>query len=282
MRLPEPYRGELPIVQRNVAAVAECLDWVAVIETARPRVAAVRDNPPPFWAMESLLKEYPISKPEGLALMRLAEALLRVPDSATAIALTADQLGRANFDGTGDGMMARLSNSVIALSKKTLPEAAQPSGVFAKLGAKTVVAATVRAVQLLAKQFVLGQSIEEAIAEAKSQRKESNYLRFSFDMLGEGARTMEDANRYFASYEHAIDRLAQAQHTSSDRRPVTGSTSPLSLGERGAVRGVAHDPSLDGVPPPSPLTPCMLNLVRFEAFKRRMEMFSELNLYDFH
>ena len=210
MRLPFPYREELAIVRRNVDQAAAVLDWPQVIEAARPWVTAVRDNPPPFWAMESLLKEYPISKPEGLALMRLAEALLRVPDSATAIALTADQLGRANFDGTGDGMLSRLSNSVIALSKKTLPEAAQPSGVFAKLGAKTVVAATVRAVQLLAKQFVLGQTIEAALTEAQSQRKAAHYLRFSFDMLGEGARTMADADRYFASYEHAIGHLARA------------------------------------------------------------------------
>ncbi len=219
MRLPFPYREELAIVRRNVAAASGVLDWPQVIEAARPWVTAVRDNPPPFWAMESLLKEYPISKPEGLALMRLAEALLRVPDSATAIALTADQLGRADFDGTGDGMMSRLSNSVIALSKKTLPEAEHPSGLFGKLGAKTVVAATVRAVQLLAKQFVLGQTIEEALAEAKSQRKEFSYLRFSFDMLGEGARTMADADRYFASYEHAIKNLAKAHAASPTDGP---------------------------------------------------------------
>ena len=122
MRLPNPYREELAIVRRNVDTASAALNWSQIIDTARPWVTAVRDNPPPFWAMESLLKEYPISKPEGLALMRLAEALLRVPDSATAIALTADQLGRANFDGSGDGVMARLSNSVIALSKRTLPE----------------------------------------------------------------------------------------------------------------------------------------------------------------
>jgi RHH-type proline utilization regulon transcriptional repressor/proline dehydrogenase/delta 1-pyrroline-5-carboxylate dehydrogenase len=66
--------------------------------------------------------------------------------------------------------MARLSNSVIALSKKTLPDAAHPPGMLGKLGAKTVVAGTLRAVQLLAKQFVLGQTIEEALAESKSQR----------------------------------------------------------------------------------------------------------------
>lgn len=219
MRLPNPYREELAIVRRNVAAAAEFLRWPQVIEAARPWVRAVRDNPPPFWAMESLLKEYPISKPEGLALMRLAEALLRVPDSATAIALTADQLGRANFDGTGDGMMSRLSNSVIALSKKTLPEADRPPGLLGKLGAKTVVAATVRAVQLLAKQFVLGQTIGEALAEAKAQRREAGNLRFSFDMLGEGARTMNDADRYFASYEHAIRQLAHANTGSPAQGP---------------------------------------------------------------
>ena len=219
MRLPNPYREEPAIVRRNVDTASAALDWPQIIDTARPWVTAVRDNPPPFWAMESLLKEYPISKPEGLALMRLAEALLRVPDSATAIALTADQLGRANFDSSGDGAMARLSNSVIALSKKTLPDANHPPGLLGKLGAKTVVAGTLRAVQLLAKQFVLGQTIEEALAESKSQRRDANYLRFSFDMLGEGARTTEDADRYFASYEHAIKRLAEAKSGTPNAGP---------------------------------------------------------------
>ena len=219
MRLPNPYREELAIVRRNVDTASAALDWPPIIDTARPWVTAVRDNPPPFWAMESLLKEYPISKPEGLALMRLAEALLRVPDSATAIALTADQLGRANFDGSGDGVMARLSNSVIALSKKTLPHADHPPGLLGKLGAKTVVAGTLRAVQLLAKQFVLGQTIEEALAESKSQRRDASYLRFSFDMLGEGARTMDDADRYFASYEHAIKQLSSAKSSTPNAGP---------------------------------------------------------------
>ncbi len=226
MRLPNPYREELAIVRRNVERVSAMLDWSAVIEAARPWVAAARENPPPFWAMESLLKEYPISRPEGLALMRLAEALLRVPDSATAIALTADQLGRANFDGPSDGahtgVMAMLSNSVIALSKKTLPDAESPPGLLSKLGAKTVVAGTLRAVQLLAKQFVLGQTIEEALAESKSQRRSAENLRFSFDMLGEGARTMRDADRYFTSYLHAIKQIASAKRATPEANPETG------------------------------------------------------------
>jgi RHH-type transcriptional regulator, proline utilization regulon repressor / proline dehydrogenase / delta 1-pyrroline-5-carboxylate dehydrogenase len=210
MRLPSPYRPEKPIVEANVARVAPLIDWPRVIDAARPWVEGVRRDPPPFWAMESLLKEYPISRPEGLALMRLAEALLRVPDSATAIELTADQLGRANFDGSSDSSLGRLSNAVIALSKKTLPDADEPPGLIAKLGAKTVVTATARAVQLLAKQFVLGQNIDEAISEAAKEQKATPQLRFSFDVLGEGARTEEDAKRYFASYEHAVRAIIVA------------------------------------------------------------------------
>ncbi len=206
-RLPFPYRPEAAVVSRCLAQLEGALDWASAVVPAQPWVQAVRDKPPPFWAMESLLKEYPISSAEGLALMRLAEALLRVPDAETAIALTADQLGRADFDGAGDGVMARLSASAIAMSKKFLPEDGQ-SGLMGKLGARTVVAATLRAVQLLGRQFVLGQNIAEAMKEADGARKALPGLRFSYDMLGEGARTGADALRYLASYENAIKSIA--------------------------------------------------------------------------
>ena len=78
-RLPNPYRSESRIVTQCLESLNQALDWLALSRVATPWVQAVRDNPPPFWAMESLLKEYPISSAEGLALMRLAEALLRVP-----------------------------------------------------------------------------------------------------------------------------------------------------------------------------------------------------------
>ncbi|MDP2818773.1 MAG: L-glutamate gamma-semialdehyde dehydrogenase [Polaromonas sp.] len=249
-RLPDPCRSETDIVTGHLQQLAGALDWAAAVPLALPWVQAVRENPPPFWAMESLLREYPISSNEGLALMRLAEALLRVPDAETAIALTADQLGRADFDGASDGVMARLSASAIALSKKFLPDPSTPStglrtgssgrtdsepGLMRKLGARTVVAATLRAVQLLGRQFVLGQSIGEAMDEARdAQKKMANLrvpppgrpkaeqppegaaqpagqawgLRFSYDMLGEGARTDADAQHYLASYTHAIESIA--------------------------------------------------------------------------
>jgi RHH-type transcriptional regulator, proline utilization regulon repressor / proline dehydrogenase / delta 1-pyrroline-5-carboxylate dehydrogenase len=206
-RLPFPYRPESAVVASHLQQLQGALDWAAAAQTAHPWVHAVRSNPPPFWAMESLLKEYPISSAEGLALMRLAEALLRVPDAQTAIELTADQLGRADFDAAGDGMMARLSASSIALSKKFLPQDGQPS-LMSKLGARSVVAATVRAVQLLGRQFVLGQTIADAMNEADDSRKKMANLRFSYDMLGEGARTENDALKYLVSYTNAIKSIA--------------------------------------------------------------------------
>jgi len=234
-RLPFPYRPEADIVAHRLQSLSDALDWAAAAQVAKPWVQAVRKHPPPFWAMESLLKEYPISSAEGLALMRLAEALLRVPDAETAIALTADQLGRADFEGSADSALSRLSHTAIAMSKKFLPDAQHEPGLLGKLGAKTVVAATLRAVQLLGRQFVLGQDIGEAMNEADAARRKTENLRvsppgrpkaerpprgaaqpegqawgltYSYDMLGEGARTDADAVRYLASYQNAIQTIA--------------------------------------------------------------------------
>lgn len=219
-RLPFPYRPEADAVGAALSAVQSSLDWPAVLAVATPWVRAVREQPAPFWAMESLLREYPISSSEGLALMRLAEALLRVPDAETAIALTADQLGRGEFDGSGaEGsphkMLAQISASAISLSKRFLPESDNPPGLLQRLGSRTVVAATVRAIQLLGRQFVLGRTIGEAMAEVASQRKAMANLRFSYDMLGEGARTERDAERYLDSYRNAITAIAGSRAASS-------------------------------------------------------------------
>ena len=213
-RLPFPYRDENQVVQILLDRLQGQLNWPQAIEAARPWVDSVRTQPAPFWAMESLLKEYPISSAEGLALMRLAEALLRVPDMETAIALTTDQLGKAEFGGKGSSshaVMASLSNTAISLSKKFLPKEADGEiGLIKRLGAHTVVSATIRAIQLLGRQFVLGQNIREAMGEADSARRAMPNLRFSYDMLGEGARTEKDAERYLAAYRHAILEITSA------------------------------------------------------------------------
>jgi RHH-type transcriptional regulator, proline utilization regulon repressor / proline dehydrogenase / delta 1-pyrroline-5-carboxylate dehydrogenase len=223
-RLPSAYRPEAEVVRHRLGTLKDSLSWPAAAEAAKPWVAAVRRNPPPFWAMESLLKEYPISSAEGLALMRLAEALLRVPDAETAIALTADQLGRADFEGAADGALARLSQAAISMSKKLLPHEGDP-GMLGRLGARTVVAATLRAVQLLGRQFVLGQDIGEAMREAQDARRRHPNVRFSYDMLGEGARTDEDAQRYLASYSQAIDAIA----TRADTRGAVEANDGISI-----------------------------------------------------
>ncbi len=218
-RLPPPVRAEADVVAGLRSSASQAIRWENAAALARPWVQAVRDKPAPFWALESLLQEYPISSREGLALMRLAEALLRVPDAETAIALTADQLGRADFGSATGGvrsasphrLIAGLSASAIALSKRFLPDSEGETGLLRRLGAQTVVAATVRAIQLLGRQFVLGRSIGEALGEAASARKAMRTLRFSYDMLGEGARTERDAERYLASYDSAIVAIAKAR-----------------------------------------------------------------------
>jgi RHH-type transcriptional regulator, proline utilization regulon repressor / proline dehydrogenase / delta 1-pyrroline-5-carboxylate dehydrogenase len=224
-RLPPPYRDEAPIVDALLQSLSGGLDWHAVVAVATPWVQAVRDRPAPFWALESLLREYPISSAEGLALMRLAEALLRVPDAETAIALTADQLGRAEFSGDGDDdsphrLLATLSSSAIVLAKRWLPGVGEPPGLLERLGSRTVVAATVRAIQLLGRQFVLGRHIREALDEAAAQRRDAPSLRFSFDMLGEGARTERDALRYLAAYDGAIRAIAAQAPQGSGATPA--------------------------------------------------------------
>ena len=108
LRLPTPYRPEAEAVAAGLHGIGGAVDWPAVAATATPWLEAARREPAPFWAVETLLREYPISSAEGNALMRLAEALLRVPDRETAIALTADQLGRAAFDAHSNHWLATL------------------------------------------------------------------------------------------------------------------------------------------------------------------------------
>ncbi len=238
MRLPHPCRPEADVVRHRLQTLEGTLSWDEAMRQARPWVQAVRDNPPPFWALESLLKEFPISSQEGLALMRLAEALLRVPDADTAIALTADQLGRADFSAHGDSALARLSSTVVAWSKHFLPDAggsggqgsksAQGAGLAARLGAKAVVGAAVRAVQLLGQQFVLGQTIEQALDVAQRVHRQHASVRFSFDMLGEGARTEADARRYLQAYEQALESIAASNREARSPMQADGLSIKLS------------------------------------------------------
>ncbi|HEV7802948.1 MAG TPA: proline dehydrogenase family protein, partial [Burkholderiales bacterium] len=208
-RLPGPYRPEAATAGTALAAVEGALDWTRVAAIATPWIEAVRQAPAPFWALESLLAEYPISSAEGLALMRLAEALLRVPDRETAIALTADQLGRAHFEAHQGHGIAALSARALALASSLLPEDDDTrTGVVRRLGGDAVVAIAIRAVQLLGRQFVLGETIDVAMTRAGEWRRDHPGFRFSYDMLGEGARTGAAAQEYFEHYRLALEAIA--------------------------------------------------------------------------
>src|SRR4051812_25933839 len=205
-RFDFPYRPEAQCAHEALQAIEGVLDWGRVTQAATPWIEAVRREPAPFWALETLLTEYPISSAEGIALMRLAEALLRVPDRETAIALTADQLGRAHFEEHVGHGIAAVSARALALAKSLLPEGDDSHpGLLRRVGGDAVVTIAVRAVQLLARQFVLGETITSAMARAEEWRADYPQFRFSYDMLGEGARTDATACLYLDHYRQAVD-----------------------------------------------------------------------------
>ncbi len=169
----------------------------------------------------ALLQEYPLSAPEGVALMCLAEALLRIPDRATRDALIRDKIGAGNWHRPMGSSPSRFVNAArwgLLLTGKLTASHSEPglsaalTRLLARSGAPVVRAGMHLAMRLLGAQFVSGQRIGEALA--KSARTEARSFRHSYDMLGEAALTAEDAARYLRDYEqavHAIGRAAQGR-----------------------------------------------------------------------
>src|SRR5690606_3699002 len=223
-RLPPPWGDEAALSQDLRQALQARLHWPTVRQRCEPWVLAVRRKPPPFWALESLLQEFPLSTTEGLALMRLAEAMLRVPDLDTARLLLSDQLAQADFSDlprkgqdSAHPLWSRASARVLELAQRILPPpepGAGPSNWAQRMGSSQLVAAVVRALHLLSGQFVLGDSIEAALQKAQPQwqadDREGLTTRFSVDMLGAGARNWDDAERYLSAYRAALVPLSQA------------------------------------------------------------------------
>jgi RHH-type transcriptional regulator, proline utilization regulon repressor / proline dehydrogenase / delta 1-pyrroline-5-carboxylate dehydrogenase len=165
--------------------------------------------------VEDFLREYGLSTREGLALMVLAEALLRVPDAATQDKLIEDKLkqgGWATHEGQGGSPFVAASAWALGMSAKVIKPGETPEGVIGQLmrrvGLPTVRIATKQAMRFLGSHFVLGENIKDALSRARSN--ETKGYRHSFDMLGEGARTEEDARRYYKSYSDAIEAIGQA------------------------------------------------------------------------
>jgi RHH-type proline utilization regulon transcriptional repressor/proline dehydrogenase/delta 1-pyrroline-5-carboxylate dehydrogenase len=176
----------------------------ALIEAIRARAGGVG-------GIEDFLHEYSLSTKEGLALMVLAEALLRVPDNATADRLIEDKLKAADFshhEVRSDSLMVSASTWALGLSARIVQAHETPESIVAslvgRLGLPAVRTATRQAMRLLGAHFVLGQDIGEAL-----DRAAAHDTRYSFDMLGEGARTAADAARYFDAYADAIAAIGR-------------------------------------------------------------------------
>jgi RHH-type proline utilization regulon transcriptional repressor/proline dehydrogenase/delta 1-pyrroline-5-carboxylate dehydrogenase len=160
--------------------------------------------------IEDFLHAYSLSTKEGLALMILAEALLRVPDAATADRLIEDKLATGDWTShevKSNALLVSASAWTLGITSRIIQPGETPDSILdsliRRLGLPAVRAATRRAMRLLGSHFVLGQTIEEALGRAARYPDR----RYSFDMLGEGARTGEDAERHFISYSRAIDEI---------------------------------------------------------------------------
>ncbi len=187
----------------------------AIDRRARGYVAAIRSHSGALGGVEDLLREYSLSTPEGLALMVLAEALLRVPDGATADRLIEDKLGQGDFigrDTQSEALLVSASAWALGVTARLIRPGEKPAGVLGslvkRLGLPAVRTATRQAMGILGRHFVLGSTIEAALDRARSG--EGRLYRYSFDMLGEGARTAEDAERYRRSYADAIEAIGRA------------------------------------------------------------------------
>ena len=202
--------GHLLALGKNSAAVEAAIDT-----RAAAYINYIRAQAGGIGGVEDFLREYGLSTREGLALMVLAEALLRVPDAATQDRLIEDKLqqgGWAQHEGKRGSMFVAGSAWALGLSAKVIKPGETPEGVIGQLmkrvGLPTVRIATKQAMRFLGHHFVLGETIKDALSRARSN--ESKGYRHSFDMLGEGARTAEDAKHYFNQYANAIEAIGKA------------------------------------------------------------------------
>jgi RHH-type transcriptional regulator, proline utilization regulon repressor / proline dehydrogenase / delta 1-pyrroline-5-carboxylate dehydrogenase len=197
-------------------------------------VQAIRDQSGGIGGIEEILREYSLSTKEGLALMVLAEALLRVPDAATADALIEDKLGQgdfANHVSRSDALLVNVSAWALGITARIIKPGEEPTGILQSLakriGLPTVRVATRQAMRIMGNHFVLGETIADALKRAASG--DARLYRYSFDMLGEGARTAADANHYFKSYADSIQAIGRAagNQTLPDRPGISVKLSAL-------------------------------------------------------
>jgi RHH-type proline utilization regulon transcriptional repressor/proline dehydrogenase/delta 1-pyrroline-5-carboxylate dehydrogenase len=184
--------------------------------TARTLVKGVRAHKPS--GVDAFLQTYDLGSEEGVAMMCLAEALLRIPDAHTADELIADKLAGPDWSeklGRSDSSFVNAATFSLLLTGKVLEGAQDRSDnwkaalgrAVGRLGEPVVRTAVREAMKILGRNFVFGRTIEEALQRARPERARG--LSHSFDMLGEAAKTFEDAERYARAYRGALDRMAR-------------------------------------------------------------------------
>jgi RHH-type proline utilization regulon transcriptional repressor/proline dehydrogenase/delta 1-pyrroline-5-carboxylate dehydrogenase len=208
-------------------ALSDARRWVSDVRQRR-------DERPP---LDAFLQEFGLSNPEGIALMCLAEALLRIPDDATADRFIAEKLGSGDWDahaGRSSSLFVNASTWGLMLTGRLveLPEEArrQPGRwagqLTRRLGEPVVRAALRRSMQIMGGEFVVGRTIDEALTRAE---RDPGLALCSFDMLGEGARTDAQARHYLAEYAAAIEAIAAATRTARARGAAPEAVHSISI-----------------------------------------------------
>ncbi|MDF2365848.1 bifunctional proline dehydrogenase/L-glutamate gamma-semialdehyde dehydrogenase PutA [Sneathiella sp.] len=227
----------------ETAAVHKLIDDLDLSEERRNRivdqaVALVEklrraDSP---GVMETFLGEYGLTTEEGVALMCLAEALLRVPDEITMDALISDKIAPADWSkhlGHSSSPLVNASTWGLMLTGKvvhplgdgSLDVVGQLRKLVKRVGEPVIRTAVSQSMKVLGHQFVLGRDIQEAMSRARGMEKKG--YTYSYDMLGEAARTAEDAQRYFMAYAKAISNISD-HSLNSDSRDNPGISVKLS------------------------------------------------------
>ncbi len=202
---------------QTVTSLISEINWTTgergeIQQLAHSLVGDIRKKSNAAGSIDSFLQEYSLSSDEGVVLMCLAEALLRIPDAATADKFIADKLAGRDWEShlsKDNTILINASAWSLMLTGRILENRNHSQGlqstvqaVLRRAGEPIIRNALKQAMRIMARQFVFGRTIEEATQNAGSAGL------YSFDMLGEGAMTMADADRYLAAYRHAIKHIA--------------------------------------------------------------------------
>jgi RHH-type proline utilization regulon transcriptional repressor/proline dehydrogenase/delta 1-pyrroline-5-carboxylate dehydrogenase len=223
----------LPAAEVNVSARSRA--W----ERARKMVLKIRQDQAGNGAIDALLNEYSLSSEEGVVLMCLAEALLRVPDKLTQDALIRDKISKGHWSnhlGASDSLFVNASSWGLLLTgsmvnfadKRKKDHFGLLKKTVGRLGEPVIRKAMNFAMKVMGKQFVMGETIHAATDRAAEKEKQG-YV-YSYDMLGEGARTMADADKYLLAYQEAITAIGHVALSSglNNARKVPGISIKLS------------------------------------------------------